>query len=275
MTVDEPTVTVIVPTLDRPDALAAAIDSALDQTHRPLEIIVIDDGSDPPAQVGPGIRLLRTEEPAGPAAARNRAAAEARGELLAFLDDDDRWRPEKLELQVAALAEARAAAVFSGWELREGETVLAVVVPPPAEGLRDRLLRDPTVVPSALLLRTEVFRSLGGFDAALRFGEDWDLALRLVERHRVATVPEILVERQAHPHRRYGPRLVTDHRELMRRLTPRLRDLGPGERARVRSRHLLRLAQYGLRWALEPVVVGRAPWRARQALRRRAGARRP
>jgi hypothetical protein len=119
-----------------------------------------------------------------------------------------------------------------------------------------------------------VFRELGGFDTTLRFGEDWDLSLRLVERHRMAVAPEILVERQAHPHRRYGSHLVTDHQELMRRMTPRLRGLGAGERVRVRSRHLVRLAQYGLRVALEPVLVGRLPWRVRHAVRRRVGSRR-
>ncbi len=267
-TVDEPTVTVVLPTRDRPEGLRAAIDSALAQTYGPLEIIVVDDGSLPPAQVGPEARLVRLDRPAGPGAARNRGAAEAKGDVLAFLDDDDRWRPDYLNRQVAALQSRQAAATCSRWTLRDG-SILMDTSGPPSEGLADWILREPLLVPSSLVVRTDVFLGLGGFDADLRFGEDWDLAVRLVEDHRVVAVPEVLVDRTWHPHRRYGSRLLTDHREMMRRIGPRLRSRGTVERLRIRRHHWQRLGVYGARWALEPMVVGRWPWRARHALRRR------
>src|SRR5436190_9018266 len=99
------TVSVVIPTYNYARYLGAAIDSALQQTHAPLEVIVVDDGStdDTPRLLdgyGDRIRVIRQKN-SGVAAARNAGVREARGELIAFLDSDDLWKPRKLELQIA------------------------------------------------------------------------------------------------------------------------------------------------------------------------------
>lgn len=104
---DGPTVSVIIPVYNGERFLAEAIRSALDQTLSPAEIIVIDDGStDASAEVargfGPPVRVL-AQANLGPAAARNLGVAHAAGDLLAFLDADDLWMPEKLAYQVQFL----------------------------------------------------------------------------------------------------------------------------------------------------------------------------
>jgi glycosyltransferase involved in cell wall biosynthesis len=116
---DSLSVSVIIPTVDRP-AVRAAVDSVLNQTSPPLEIIVVVDTADrclPPALHGISdkIRLLYAGG-VGPSSARMRGVAEARGQVLAFLDDDDEWVPEKLERQLAMWptgSEARAHTLMS------------------------------------------------------------------------------------------------------------------------------------------------------------------
>jgi glycosyltransferase involved in cell wall biosynthesis len=101
-------VSCIVPTFDAGEHLAGALECILGQTHPPAEVLVVDDGSSDDTVAiarawGDPVRVV--EQPtAGPAATRNRGAAEATGDLLAFLDPDDRWLPHKLEVQVAHLA---------------------------------------------------------------------------------------------------------------------------------------------------------------------------
>src|SRR3954470_1810603 len=103
------TVSVIIPTYNYARYLPQAIDSALGQTHAPLEVIVVDDGStdDTPRVLeayASRIRVIRQANQ-GAGAARNAGIAAARGEYVAFLDSDDLWRRDKLELQLARFRE--------------------------------------------------------------------------------------------------------------------------------------------------------------------------
>src|SRR5512143_4014499 len=103
----EPLVSVVMPVYNGARYLRQALESALNQTYRPLEIIVVDDGSTDEtsailAEFGSRIRAIRQKNP-GSAAARNAALQAAHGEIIAFLDADDLWLPQKLEVQVAYL----------------------------------------------------------------------------------------------------------------------------------------------------------------------------
>ena len=101
-----PLVTAVVTTYNQGPYIGAALGSVLAQTHRPLEIIVVDDGStdDTPERVDRSRdRVVYLRQPnQGVAAARNTGVRQATGELIAFLDGDDLWEPEKLELQINA-----------------------------------------------------------------------------------------------------------------------------------------------------------------------------
>jgi cellulose synthase/poly-beta-1,6-N-acetylglucosamine synthase-like glycosyltransferase len=103
------TVSVIIPAYNAAPQIGRAIESALAQTHAPLEILVVDDGSrDRTAEIvgrlPPPVRLIRKEN-GGPATARNLGAREARGEWLALLDADDWWFPDKLRAQLACVTD--------------------------------------------------------------------------------------------------------------------------------------------------------------------------
>lgn len=103
-------VSVVIPTLGRPQRVVCAVDSALRQSYAPLEVIVVVDGPDPETvRVLRGIsderlRLIVLDENVGGSEARNAGVREASGEWVAFLDDDDSWAAEKLELQMQAAA---------------------------------------------------------------------------------------------------------------------------------------------------------------------------
>ena len=105
-----PLVSVVIPTRRRPGLVQRALHSVLAQTHTALDVIVVIDGPDPDTEFAlrhwpdPRVRVVQTPAPAGAGAARNLAAAEARGSWIAFLDDDDEWLPDKISRQLAAAA---------------------------------------------------------------------------------------------------------------------------------------------------------------------------
>ncbi len=171
-----PLVSVIVPVYNGAAFLGEALDSLRAQAYPALDIIVIDDGStDDSARIaveaGDDVRLLRQAN-RGPAAARNLGLAEARGDLIAFLDADDLWPAGKLAAQVARLAAEPSLEVALGRVQAFG----APGVPLPAtQPVIDVHLGSG-------VFRREVFERVGGFDAGLRFSEDHDWFLRAREQ---------------------------------------------------------------------------------------------
>lgn len=186
----EPQASLILPSHNRAALLPAAICSVLAQTFQDFELIVVDDGStDGTHEVlavfrDARIRMIRLEQQAGAAAARNAGVAQARGDWIGFMDSDLQWAPEKLERQFRALKSApeHVGAVFCAHWLREGGRLHRVPSPGlqvPAGGWVARLLQGNLVDTSALLVRSHLLRDIGGFDPEMPRFQDWDLALRL------------------------------------------------------------------------------------------------
>ncbi len=197
----KPLVSCIVPVFNGERYLAEALDSILAQTWRPLEVIVVDDGStDGTAHIAAGygerISYLRQAN-AGPAAARNRGLDAARGEFIAFLDADDLWHKEKLALQMARF-EARP-------ELELCLSHLQHFWEPEMKDEEDRL-RDhrfskplPAYATQAILARRALFDAVGRLDPALRILDDTDWLLRAADRGTVTEmVPDVLTFRRMH-----------------------------------------------------------------------------
>jgi glycosyltransferase involved in cell wall biosynthesis len=177
-----PRVSVIIPT-HRPVYLDEALDSVRAQTFGDYEIIVIDDGSPDPAAPARADDLTLIRQPnAGAAAARNRGIEHARGELLAFLDHDDRWQPLLLE-RLVAFFDAHPTVVLACTELSfmdqpEGRWLARYghqtgIFP------YDDLLRENCLGTSASLVRAEAARAVGGFDVSQRYTEDYRFWLEL------------------------------------------------------------------------------------------------
>lgn len=173
-------VSVIVPVYNGAAYLADAIASIRAQQYAPLEIIIVDDGSTDEtaaiaASLGADVRYVYQQNQ-GPAAARNRGLKAATGEVIAFLDADDLWTPDKLELQLGILARHPGAAVVMG-HMRAFREDPAIPVPSPYNGETALLANQ---VGSTLVRRT-VFERIGGFDEGLRYGEDIDWLMRVRE----------------------------------------------------------------------------------------------
>jgi glycosyltransferase involved in cell wall biosynthesis len=204
----EPEVSVVIPTHNRRDLLKLALHTALWQQDVNLEVIVVDDGStDDTATVvagveDPRVRLIRHEESQGVSAARNRGIAEARGEWIAFLDDDDLWAPDKLSSQLEAARSGHAIWAYVGSVNIDGSQRVHGGSPPiPPEQLAALLPRWNPMPGgcSNVLVRTDVVRDLVGFDIALRILADWDLWLRVLSVGVPAFASRPLMAYRIHP----------------------------------------------------------------------------
>ena len=161
------------------------LDSVFAQTFTDYEVIVVNDGSPddtaevlrPLAEAG-RIRYFGQRNQ-GQAAARNRGLAEARGEFIALLDDDDRWPPGKLEWQAAVLREAKEAGVVCGQKCYLGDSHFEPVAAPSEPLLEAFLTRNRIQSPGQTLIRASILKQIGGFDPDIWGADDWDLWLRL------------------------------------------------------------------------------------------------
>jgi glycosyltransferase involved in cell wall biosynthesis len=201
-------VSVVVPTYNRGHTVGTAVRSVLQQDLRELECIIVDDGStdDTPAIVASihddRVRYVRRAH-AGVAATRNAGVAAARAAVIAFLDSDDVWRPDKLRREVAFLeAHPDVDAVFSDLEKHDGGRTYPSFMRDTAvfsARLLDRsfpdgvvlprremflvLLEEVPIKPSALTLRRAAFTAVGGFDEMWSSSEDWEFLIRFAARY--------------------------------------------------------------------------------------------
>jgi glycosyltransferase involved in cell wall biosynthesis len=231
-----PAVSVVVPLYNGAPHILQTLDAVFAQTHRPLEVIVVDDGStdnsrEVVAASGHPVRLLQQEN-GGVCRARNHGARSSQGEFLCFLDQDDIWYPEHLQRQVAVFAQRPDCGVvvspYQHWYPQEtGFAPAAAVKPAMPEGELDaeftgwvyhQFMLDCWALTSATLMRRQVWDAWGGFDTAQTFGEEWDLWLRLSQVVQFAKLqwPPVLYRQ----HATQGSRWVrpVDHRvELLLR----------------------------------------------------------
>ncbi len=182
-----PQVSVIIPAYNGEAYIQQSIESVLHQSYQNWELVVVDDGSTDRTQkivteYGDLVRYVYQENQ-NVAAARNRGIREARGEWLAFLDQDDFFVPEKLAVQVAALAKQPSVGiVHSGWQIvdREGNVVSRVE---PWHGIPELdsvswVLWKPVFL-GAMLFRRDWLELVGGFNCRFHQAPDVDLVLRL------------------------------------------------------------------------------------------------
>ncbi len=191
-------ISVVVPTFNRPAYLVEAVASVLAQTIPAAELIVVDDGStqdytDCLAPFRDRVTYMRQSN-AGIGAARNTGVALAAGDFLAFLDDDDLWLPEKLACQIAAFRQQPDLDVVYG----HAEHFLS---PEADDATRERLGRIagkvlPTPLPSSMLIRRAAFERVGPFDPTLQLGVDMDWFARLSECGLVTTMLDATVYRR-------------------------------------------------------------------------------
>jgi glycosyltransferase involved in cell wall biosynthesis len=200
-----PKVSVVLPVFNGTRFLREAITSVLDQRFKDFELIAVDDGStDGSAAIlseYPQIRVL-TQKNAGQSSARNRGISVASGEMIALIDQDDRWHPTKLSRQIDALdAMPHVGMHYSDMDaidergnLETRRIIAAARLEHPKRSIVDCLRQDMFIIPTAVMFRRRIFDQVGGFDERLSGYEDDDLFLRMFPLTCFEFCPESLVQ---------------------------------------------------------------------------------
>ncbi len=274
--------------------IVTALESVFAQTYRDFEIVLVDDGStdrsaDEVQRRFGGDRLTIIRQPQQTLrVARPVAVRHSRGDLIAFLDHDDVWTPDKLERQVALARNSGAALLFSDSLVidSEGQTIgrlseqfdLASIDPRHAH--RELLRRGNFIPYSTAVVRAAAIRAVGGFDGRYQYVSDYDLWLRLARRYTLAWTLEPLAGYRIHPSQftqKNADITLAEHRALLDPIAktpsyPREIRIAVGDRVfgqhRLAFRHLRRQGRY--RAALVAAFgMLRYPTRVRDYLRHR------
>ena len=203
--VDNPVVSVIIPVYNGERYLAESIQSVLDQTLAPDEIIVVDDGStDATAQIVADLSVSASvpiryiyQTNQGPAAARNTGIRLAQGDILAFQDSDDVWAPQKQQKQVALLSAEPPADIVTGWTQQYADDT-----DPPSGDLSSPLPKPYADFHlQSKLIRAQLFTRVGLLGETLTFGEDIDWMVRAIQSGAILRPQqEVVVYYRRHAH---------------------------------------------------------------------------
>lgn len=201
---DFPSVCVVIPMYNAAATIENTLQSLDQQTRLPNHVIVIDDGS---SDAGPQIvrehaarfpLTLLQQANEGPASARNKGIFRAEETLIAFLDADDRWHPQKLEKQLALYDEliekGHAVGLIDCYQMNEHSDGRRQLEARCKGGwhFQDFMRKNMINGTSGVLAVRQVIADLGGFDQSIRFAEDRLLWTRIAEHWEVHTVPEVL-----------------------------------------------------------------------------------
>ena len=207
-------VSVVIPAFNRGDLLERAVRSVLDQTVSDIEVVVVDDGSTQPQHgiqsLDPRIRFY-SQPNRGVSIARNVGVQESKSEMIAFLDHDDVWLPDKLGRQLD-FAKANSGAAFWATGFSWTWPDKSVDGIPKSVTYLDQLAMRTTILPSTVLLRKSDYLDVGGSDPLYTMSQDVDLFLRLSMEGRE---PAVLRESLVHYHLHAG-NASRDYRQNMR-----------------------------------------------------------
>ena len=198
-----PVVSVVVPTYNRAERLGETLRSVLNQTWQDFELIVVDDGStDDTRNVldsFPRAQCILMSENHGVSRARNEGLARARGRYICFLDSDDLWDENKLQIQIQWMEDNTDCQVCYTDEIwiRKGVRVNQMNKHRKYSGdIFSYCLPMCIVSPSSAMLRAELFEEVGNFDESLPACEDYDLWLRIAEKYPFHFIEEFLIIKQ-------------------------------------------------------------------------------
>lgn len=207
MTKLSPAVSAIIPTYNREHLIGRAVRSVLNQTFQDVEVVVVDDDStDNTKEVIDGfndtrIKYIKHEENRGGSAARNTAIRNARGNYIAFLDDDDEWLPTKLEKQIDKLRKSadRVGLIYSWAEIidENGNLFRKFQSRIKGEALREILDRNFLVSPTAIVKKM-CFDRVGLFDESFTSCQDREMWTRIAVQYQVEVLPECLARLYRH-----------------------------------------------------------------------------
>lgn len=252
-----PEVSVIIPTYNREHTLKRAIESVLSQTFKDFELIIVDDCSiDDTKDLVEGFRderivYVRHEQNVGPAAARNTGIKRARSQLIAFLDSDDEWLPEKLRLQVEFLkgAPSSVEGVCTGYYLHLVRLGMRVEKVPsrPRSWLEEFLVRGCDLTPGTTFVGTaRCFGRVGLFDEELSRLEDGDWLIRYAKHYQLGLIRKPMARVYSHERPR-GEKVEASVLRFLKKHKGDLEQLGAYKRRKAEAKLDLQVAEAYLR----------------------------
>lgn len=199
----KPIVSVIIPTFGGNPSIAEALDSVLSQKYGPFEVVVVDDNNPGTKERAvteaimakykdePHVRYIKHEKNKNGAVARNTGVKAAKGAYIAFLDDDDKFLPGKLEHQVDYLEQHPEHGAVYCWRYQGGKLVSSTL-----DGDLSKEILDLSFTPytSAIMMRVSCYRELNGFDGSFRRHQDFEFLLRFFRKYTIGVVKEPFVE---------------------------------------------------------------------------------
>lgn len=202
-----PQISVIIPTYNASEYILEAIDSVFNQTYKDYEIIVVDDGStdrtnETLKEYNSKIRYFYQKNK-GPSAARNTGIKNAKGEFIAFLDSDDRWLPQKLELQMNIISKSYSIGLVAceGLIVDTNSRILKHLVLSKRDFSDKRNLMNELLIrniipaiPSSAIIRKNCFDVVGLFNENLFVAEDWDIVFRICMKYEFKLIHEPLIK---------------------------------------------------------------------------------
>lgn len=196
-------VSVVIPVRNREKKITRSVNSALNQTHENIEVVVIDDGSEDKTYevvsrikderlrvIGLGIRH-------GVSRARNIGIEESTGEFIAFLDSDDEWVEDKIEKQMSYIKnyEGRVDIVDCDWDVRDENLGVELTKSQNGPTSKQQLLAFQHICsPPTVIARRTALKEVGAFDESISTAEDADLWVRMSQKYEFGHVPEVLVK---------------------------------------------------------------------------------
>jgi glycosyltransferase involved in cell wall biosynthesis len=233
-------VSVVIPTHNRPHLLTRTVNSVLAQTIREIEVVIVDDCSDVPAESqlpeDSRIHHLRHLTNKGGSAARNTGIAAAKGKYVALVDDDDTWHPTKLEKQVEALRKAPAAGFCYTWaSLFQGEEVVHNWNHLANGSVLEEMLQSNFICSATPLIRRDVFDAVGSFDESFVSCQDWEMWVRIAAEFPFVCVKQDLATTYHHSGQRIGTsaQALRGYEQFIERFLPHLES-----RPAILARHL-------------------------------------
>lgn len=196
-------VSVIIPTIGRVDRLHRALCSVASQTRLPEEVIVVsksnkDKLTNEVESFDIPIDIIE-QKGTGLSNARNEGIKASSESLIAFLDDDDWWKPEKIERQVQVIRNEDTAFVFTGIEhVDETGNTINFRIPTDKPSEQEILTQNAVGAPSTVLAKRSCLNAIGGFDEELPSREEWDMYIRLLEKFDCQYIPDPLVVKESH-----------------------------------------------------------------------------
>ncbi|MFZ1702568.1 MAG: glycosyltransferase family 2 protein [Pyrinomonadaceae bacterium] len=211
---NEPLISIIIPNYNYAKYIAKTVDSALTQTYQNIEVVVVDDESKDDSlavlgEFGSRIKVI-AQTNQGVSAARNNGVAASSGKLVAFLDADDLWSPEKLERQMAVIARDTKIGLVHCWMtyIDTEDRPMGQMTDGTAGRIADDILRfdggGVIGAGSTSLIPRTVFDEVGGFDARMSTAADWDISYRIAACHKIGMVSEPLVQYRIHNSNMHG-----------------------------------------------------------------------